>query len=273
MTKLYYQILCYTESLRQRINALEAHMNAAPDGQLCIRKRRSRTYFSIRTSSKDPEIYLSCRDSDMIEAYAQKRYASTVLPKLRANLRAAESFLRQYSGSDEGELASAQSSILLQLIRDTYVTRDSCAEAWLRQTWPERAYEDDPPQLPTLRGDLVRSKSEAAIANSLFSRGIPYLYEKPLYLPDSEYPVFPDFTILDTYTRTEKIWDHLGLMDDPFYASKNTRKIRRYEKAGYIPGKNLILTFETKDCPFTATNAEQTIKALLLDDPTGLFVP
>ena len=273
MTKLHNQILCYTESLRQRISALEPHLHAAPDGQLCIRKCGSRLYFSVRTSSKDPEIYLSSRDPGLIEAYAQKRYASTVIPKLKANLKAAESFLKLYSGSDEDEIASAQSSVLLQLVRNTYITRDDYAAAWLKQNWPERAYEEAPPQLPTLRGDLVRSKSEAAIANSLFSRGIPYLYEKPLYLPDSEYPVFPDFTILDVYTRTEKIWDHLGLMDDPIYASKNTRKIRRYEKAGYTPGKNLILTFETKDYPFTATNAEQTIKALLLDDDTGLFVP
>ena len=275
MTKLFYQILCYSEALRQRIKTLEADMDQGLVGQLCIRKCRSKSYFSVRSSDKGKtrDIYLSRRKTDLLAAYAQKRYALAVLPKLKANLMAAESFLELYSESDEDEIAAAQDSALLQLVSDTYTTRNDFAAAWLRQEWPELAYEDAPPQLATARGGLVRSKSEVFIANSLYSHGIKYLYEKPLYLQDSEYPVFPDFTILDTYTRAEKIWDHLGMMDDPVYVNKNMRKIRRYEKAGYIPGKNLILTFETKDFPFTAADAERTIKALLLEDEPGLFIP
>ena len=34
-------------------------------------------------------------------------------------------------------------------------------------------------------------------------------------------------------------------MDDPEYARKAIRKIETYEKNGILPGKNLILTFET----------------------------
>ena len=55
--------------------------------------------------------------------------------------------------------------------------------------------------------------------------------------------IAPDFTFED-YTRSQFYWEHLGKMDDPEYAERNFRKLRRYYDAGLIPGDNLILSFD-----------------------------
>ena len=95
---------------------------------------------------------------------------------------------------------------------------------------------------------MMRSKSEVMISNILDEYNIPYLYEKPLRL--GEYKVVsPDFTLLDMRTRNEVYLEHLGMMDDMEYLHKNMKKIKAYEDNGYYLGKQLLLTYETSNCP------------------------
>lgn len=96
----------------------------------------------------------------------------------------------------------------------------------------------------TQKGEKVCSKSELMIAGTLFKRKIPYHYERPLNT--SSGTIHPDFLCLNTRTHQEFIWEHLGMMDDPAYAEKAIARIKKYRSYGYVPGKNLILTFETK---------------------------
>jgi hypothetical protein len=64
----------------------------------------------------------------------------------------------------------------------------------------------------TARGDdLVRSKSEVIVADALFDRELPYLYEAPLAFP-GELPRHPDFTIARPGHPTV-YWEHLGRLD------------------------------------------------------------
>ena len=60
---------------------------------------------------------------------------------------------------------------------------------------------------PTERGEWVRSKQEAIIANVLFRLGIKYDYERPLRYPGIYEMVCPDFTIY--WKRTVYYWEHL----------------------------------------------------------------
>ena len=48
------------------------------------------------------------------------------------------------------------------------------------------------------------------------------------------------------------------------YVEENVAKIRAYERNGYFPGKNLILTFETKAHPFDAKRIEDIAAQYLL---------
>ena len=95
----------------------------------------------------------------------------------------------------------------------------------------------------TLRGELVRSKSELTLANLLFSMEIPYEYGPIVRLGEAE--VEADFKVgskLDG--RRWYYWEHCGRMDDKEYVERFGRKMEMYRTNGYREGKNLIATYE-----------------------------
>ncbi|MGN0514844.1 MAG: hypothetical protein ACI4GD_11230 [Lachnospiraceae bacterium] len=107
----------------------------------------------------------------------------------------------------------------------------------------------------------VRSKSEKIIADKLFAMEIPYKYEAPLKIRDRI--IFPDFTILKVKTREIVYWEHLGMMDNAGYLEKAADKLDFYERNGIIPGKNLILTHETKQRPLNIKVLDYIIDEIL----------
>lgn len=94
----------------------------------------------------------------------------------------------------------------------------------------------------TVRGELVRSKSEVIIANALHYNGLDYEYEPELKLEDKVKR--PDFKIEDYDTGVVWYWEHCGMMTDPQYRKRWEDKRKFYEKNGIVEGKNLIVTYD-----------------------------
>ncbi len=101
--------------------------------------------------------------------------------------------------------------------------------------------------IPAPKGQFVRSKSEAIIAHALFQNHVDYQYELPIYFGNTI--LHPDFTIHHTRTGEKYLWEHFGLVDNNFYQANMFNKMSIYISNGFIPGKNLILTYETKASP------------------------
>lgn len=78
----------------------------------------------------------------------------------------------------------------------------------------------------TLRGDKVRSLSEAFIANFLFREKIEYEYERPLSRRARS--LIPDFYLKEYNTYVE----FFGKLDTPEYKERFERKIRHYKENG-----------------------------------------
>ena len=119
---------------------------------------------------------------------------------------------------------------------------------WQEEIYQGKEFYEDTPELYTLQGERVRSKSELIIADMLSKEGVPYRYEYPLYLRGVG-RIYPDFTVLNIKKREEVFWEHFGMMDDPTYAEAAVKKIATYEQNGIFPGENLILTYETRKNP------------------------
>ena len=94
----------------------------------------------------------------------------------------------------------------------------------------------------TVKGDLVRSKGERKIANALYEKGIEYRYEKAFSRRGNR--VLPDFIIF--HEGRMILWEHLGMLDIPEYATKWQRKKLFYESIGFREGENLIVTTDQK---------------------------
>lgn len=93
----------------------------------------------------------------------------------------------------------------------------------------------------TLKGDLVRSKSEVIIANMLYEAGIEYEYEKELDLGKDGIRI-PDFTIEDDESGICFYWEHCGMLGDAAYNKHWKEKKDIYKKHNIIEGKNLIVS-------------------------------
>lgn len=94
----------------------------------------------------------------------------------------------------------------------------------------------------TVRGELVRSKSEVIIANALHYHNLEYVYEPELIFEGKSKR--PDFRVIDDDTGEEWYWEHCGMMDDPKYKKRWEDKKAFYKKNGIEEGKNLIVTYD-----------------------------
>lgn len=84
----------------------------------------------------------------------------------------------------------------------------------------------------TRNDELVRSKSEVIIANTLDKLGISYRYEEKLASRDDpdDFKI-PDFTV--DYQGNRYYWEHLGMLNDEQYREKWERKKEWYVENGF----------------------------------------
>jgi len=120
----------------------------------------------------------------------------------------------------------------------------------------------------TIRGDMVRSKSELTIADRLHSHGIDYIYEQALSLGGQTR--YPDFTIEEAETGRQYYWEHCGMLLDPQYQKRWGRKLKWYRDNGILPyeedgGKRgtLIVTQDSGDGGISSKQIEKIIKDIL----------
>lgn len=94
----------------------------------------------------------------------------------------------------------------------------------------------------TVRGELVRSKSEVIIANALHYNNLEYVYEPELVLEGKVKR--PDFKVIDDDTGEVWYWEHCGMMNNPKYRKRWEEKKAFYKKNGIEESKNLIVTYD-----------------------------
>lgn len=255
--------------------AAENDLRAAPEGTLRISKNKNTEQYYWRTDGKDPRgKYIRRSEIELAKKLAQKDYAQKVVMLLKPLVKKGGDALRWLEENDPlrqvTELYEKCSPARKKLIAPYRDSEEIYAEKWeqkkkvlkdkIGQTgkFPEASTE-----IYTEKGECVRSKSEKILADKLYMKHIPYAYEVPLYISGYGY-IKPDFTVLNRKTRKEYYWEHLGMMDDKNYCEKAIRKIETLERNGILPGKNLILTYETSEHPLNSRVAERLAEEYLL---------
>ncbi|MCT6815223.1 MAG: RecQ family ATP-dependent DNA helicase [Lysinibacillus fusiformis] len=91
----------------------------------------------------------------------------------------------------------------------------------------------------TEKGDRVRSKSEVIIANTLYTKQVPYEYEQILITPNNK-KMSPDFT-LKLNGQTYYL-EHVGMLNNEQYSKQWLEKRKLYEE---FYKDNLLITYES----------------------------
>ncbi len=114
---------------------------------------------------------------------------------------------------------------------------------WATQPYEQSTYKPEEKVQMTSSGLRVRTKSEVVVAEMLDAAGITYRYEQMIYIEDFSFA--PDFTILSD--KGIIYWEHAGMIHHTEYCNHHKWKMEMYEKAGIVPWKNLIITYDNEN--------------------------
>lgn len=98
----------------------------------------------------------------------------------------------------------------------------------------------------TQRGDMVRTKSEAMIANVLHSQGIDYRYEYPVEGRTRHGIRRASFLIFDAHQKPI-LWQHLGPLNDAEHRARWAARLDWFEANGFTQNANLFITRDRDD--------------------------
>ena len=260
------------------IEIKEHALKNAPAGSVRIVQRRNNVLqFYKKTEAGDYQGSYMPREEDALASrLVQKDYDQRVLEKAKVELQLIQSFQTSLQKKSTDTAFAALDKTRQTLVTPATLTDSQYAARWQNQPYRKKKITDALQQLATDNGELVRSKSEVIIANLLKSNNVPYRYEYPLVIAqeeggedsasvgDEDYCEFhPDFYCLNVRTRQEYAWEHLGMMDDESYAARAVEKLALYSANGYFPGKNLIITMETKKAQISSQEITRLINEYL----------
>ena len=263
MTSMKESLTARLQYLLKLSKTIEKRLKKAPDGTLRISSDAERTQYYLRKTSSDRfGTYLTKKNMPLIEALAQKNYDEKVLKSVQQEIKAIEAYLKKCPSDFPEEIYMGLRDKRKEIVVPFKETDEMFLKRWNSVSYIGKDIKADE-AFVTDRGEIVRSKSEIIIANTLAKEGIPYRYEYPLMLKGLG-TIRPDFTCLNIRTRKEYIWEHFGMMDNIAYANKNIVKIESYEQSGYYLGKNMIMTFETSQHAISSNIIKAMIEEYLV---------
>lgn len=274
-------IINYLQEERHRLEKLllsaEKDMKDAPKGCLRVARGGKNPEFYHRESKEDRiGTYISRDRQSIAQALAQKTYAEKFIKTITPKLDLIDAMIIEYEANQPEMVYPDQNDIRQRLVKPYIIDDEENARRWREIPYEPNPKHPEKRDQITANNELVRSKSEVIIADNLKMLGIPYKYEAPVLVPApsdrAAYQemagsaiIYPDFTCLNVRRRKLVYIEHFGIMDSPVYRDKEFFwKIRNYENAGIIQGKNFIMTFEDDEHPFNFADYRCAIEELLL---------
>ena len=240
--------------LEKKINSLKSQLETFPLGKiLCTRNGNRYKWYH---SDDHKSVYIPKKQRKFAEQLAIKKYLTLQLEDSIREKKAIDFYLRHHAPS-KAEQMLINMPEYQELLSPYFKPISQEMNDWINASYDSNTKYPENKIHKTSSGNMVRSKSEAFIDMALYTNRIPFRYECMLKLGDIV--LYPDFTIRDPLTGKTYYWEHFGKMDDPKYAQTVAAKLKLYFEHGIIPGINLIITFETKEKPFTYEDAKECV--------------
>lgn len=239
------------------LTKIEEFQKNAPKGCLKYQRKGRKTYFYHQfwdeNSKSWKRKYIKKENSLLMKELAQKHYYTEIYGVINRNVSALKDLIQKYHPENVQETYEDLSDVRKKLIEPLVISEEERIRQWNLEQYVSNSFHPENLRFETEQSDFVRSKSEVIIANILFQhrKDILYKYEKPLeVLVDRKIKtIYPDFTIMNIHTGKIWYWEHAGRMDDPIYANEFVKKTNTYVTNGFLPGKDVIFTYETMANP------------------------
>ena len=207
-------------------------------------------------------VYIPKKNEKLARQLAEKDHFIKLLKEAKKELHLIDNMLKSFSVTGLTDVYTDLNKYRKALIKPLVETDEMYAKRWEQEAYVGKGFTEKDPEYYTRRGERVRSKSEIIIANTLQENGIPYKYECPIYI-EGVGNLYPDFTILKIKTRQVCYLEHYGMLSDENYLNNFFRKQSNYTRNGIILGKNLYMTFESKNNHINTKDLEIMIKEVM----------
>ena len=242
----------------------ETGLKKLPEGNLRISRNGNRMRYYVRTESgRENERYIPAKEAALAYQLAQKDYDKRLIQQAIEERRMVDKLYKFCADHSPEILYNKLSDSRKSLVTPIRLSDEQFVADWMGQEYKKKGFPLDYPEYYSVSGERVRSKSEVIIADRLSHSHVPYKYECPIELAGGII-LYPDFTALNVRRREILFWEHLGMMGDEKYRENAFRKIDLYISCGIMPGKQLILTFETEHYPLNFNTVDRIIKGYLL---------
>ena len=157
--------------LQNLIKTKEHALKNAPAGSVRIVHRRNKVLqFYRKTAPSDYQgSYMPREDDALARRLVQKDYDQRALEKAKQELRLIQQFQTSLQKNSADTAFAALDETRKTLVTPATLTEAQYAERWQNQTYRKSKKHEENQKLATDNGELVRSKSEVIIANSLKS--------------------------------------------------------------------------------------------------------
>ena len=264
MEKLRMMLLNEEERMEKFLVETTERLHDAPLGNLRLsRCGKTFQYYLSMPGDKKRGAYIPKAETRLIRRLAQKYYDEKISKLTAKRLAQIRKITKDYEDDEIEKIFLKEHEARKALIVPVEPTWDQKLEKWVSEEYRKKDFLEGTPVILTEKGERVRSKSEKIMADYFYRSGIPYHYEKPLYLNGLGI-VHPDFTFLSKVSGQEIYWEHDGRMDDPVYAHNAVKKIQAYEENDIYPGERLILTFETEKNVLDMRHVKRLVEKYLI---------
>lgn len=236
------------QQCRQRLAAL-------PEGKLQLVTVKGKKYY--RRLEDGEYVYVGKQERSDIGKLQHRRFWETMLKNVKINQKLIKDYLHYWRSTDPAEVMACLPKAYQCEVSSVF-PKAADFDGWATSPYDKSEVRPDKLRHKTLKGDLVRSKSEAIIANLLYDRKIPYRYEENLLLENEL--IAPDFKIAVRTENRFKLLEHCGMIDDVIYRERFKRKLVLYLLNGYIPWRDVFFTFDTVDGSIDTGAIQQMIE-------------
>lgn len=258
-------LITQRDDLKKNITKVKSALCNAPKNTLRVTyirgKARYYEHHAVSANHKTSYSYIRKKDVKRAGELAQSEYYKKTLPLLTEQEMIVSQFLDKYDPHAIDAIFTNMDPARKALITPLYTDEETFIKNWQSEQYIGKAISSDTPEIYTERGERVRSKSEKILADKFYMMGIPYRYEYPLYL--SGITCYPDFTLLNVKLRKSIYWEHFGMMDDPEYVRAMIRKVDTYVQHGIMPGRDLLLTYESQSMSLNMRTVEAMLQYYL----------
>ena len=245
--------------LKKQINDLQQQLKQLPEGTFYTAQNgKYKKWFCYVNGRTEP---IRKTNRSLAVGLASAAFIRFRLEELKKDVDATNAYLR--NASDKDLFSFFEEHPDLRELLGNYGSMSVESAEWAATPYkrPDIIYKGT--LYKTLKGDLVKSRAEQMIADTLFLAGIPYRYECGITFNNGKTWFYPDFMIMHPRTGEILLWEHFGMEDLEYYRHKNANKMYVYFDNGFIPGKNLICTVSNDQIQLTPARIQANIHEYL----------